>query len=522
MATIVFIIAIAATTNDTPAPFTLNWENDRFTISRPDLPGGVVEVRYLEAFCRANAHDADWSDTVIPHETVLIDRNDAGTVLQLRSTLDDGVNADHTIRAEADAVRFNVRIHNPGTEKSEAVWAQPCIRVGPFTGTGEAGAPASYDYLPQSFVFIDSTLTRMPMTPWAVEARYTPGQVWRAPDVPPEDVNPRPLNPVVPSNGLIGCFSADGKWILATAWEPWHELFQGVITCLHNDFHIGAIDPGETKAMRGAMYLFEGDEKELLTRYNRDFPAVPAGFRKKTFTLPDGKRMNSYLRPGEGPVLVLVPGTWGDIHGFARVIAELPADLPIAVIELCWQGGNVPRTLDMTMEECADDVLWVIDRLKLGRFYISGHSIGGMITVEIAGRDVPGLVGAIPMEGWTHHTVVQAAFAGVVTGELTPAQEAQRQADRNRGRGHLTEEQLNAIGKIWRNWNGYEALERSKVPLLHMWGDRGTAHPDRAALQIPERDSIEIRFIPGTSHSLMLEDPKAVAEAVAEFMRRQE
>lgn len=521
MSTIVFIIAMAATTNDTPAPLTLNWESDRLTISRPDLPGGVVEVWYLEAFCRANAHDADWNDTVIPHETVLVDRDDAGTALHLRSTLEDGVIADHTIRAEGDAVRFNVRIHNPGTERSEAVWAQPCIRVGPFTGTCEAGAPASYDYLPQSFVFIDGVLTRMPTTSWALEARYTPGQVWRAPDVPPEDVNPRPLNEMIPSNGLVGCFSADGKWVLATAWEPWHELFQGVITCLHSDFHIGGLNPGETRTVRGALYLFEGNEEDLLTRYNRDFPAVPAGFEKQTFTLPDGKRMNSYLRTGEGPVLVLVPGTWGDIHSFAPVIAALPEDLPIAVIELCWQGGNVPPNVDMTMEECTDDVLWVVDQLKLERFYMSGHSIGGMITVEIAGRDVPGLAGAIPMEGWTHYTVVQGAFDGVVTGELTPAQETQRQANRSRGRGYLTDEELNAIGNIWRNWNGYAALERSNVPILHMWGDRGKTHPDRAALQIPDRDSIEIRFIADTSHALMLEDPKAVADSVVELMRRQ-
>jgi hypothetical protein len=40
------------------------------------------------------------------------------------------------------------------------------------------------------------------------------------------EVNPRPLNADVPSNGLIGCFSADEKMILATASEPYQELFQ--------------------------------------------------------------------------------------------------------------------------------------------------------------------------------------------------------------------------------------------------------------------------------------------------------
>ena len=66
-----------------------------------------------------------------------------------------------------------------------------------------------------------------------------------------EDVNPRPLSPILPSNGLIGCVSADGKEMLATAWEPYQELFQGVIVCLHSDFRIGGLKPGQSKTIRG-------------------------------------------------------------------------------------------------------------------------------------------------------------------------------------------------------------------------------------------------------------------------------
>ena len=86
----------------------------------------------------------------------------------------------------------------------------------------------------------------MPTKIWATQARYTPGQVWRPKNVPATDVNPRPLNPRIPSNGLIGCFSGDEKWVFATAWEPYQELFQGVARCLHSDFRLGAPQPGGT------------------------------------------------------------------------------------------------------------------------------------------------------------------------------------------------------------------------------------------------------------------------------------
>ena len=265
----------------------------------------------------------------------------------------------------------------------------------------------------------------------------------------------------------------------------------------------------------------------LSTPVVSESPAAPqettellASFKKTTFTTPDGKRMNCYRRMGKGPALVLVPGTWGDVHRFTPLIAELPKSLPIVVIELCWQGGQLPPSLDLSIEQLADDVLWVLAALELKRFHIGGHSIGGMITVEIVGRTVPGLAGGIPLEGWTHHTVVKTAFGGEVVGKLTSAQEAQRRAGRARGRGHLSEKQIQAIGTLWRRWNGFSCLERSRVPVLHVWGDRGKPRPKREVLQIPDRPSIEITWIAGASHLLVLESPKAVAKVVSAFIQR--
>jgi hypothetical protein len=81
----------------------------------------------------------------------------------------------------------------------------------------------------------------------------------------------------VPSNGLIGCFSGDEKLLWATAWEPYQELFQGVIRCLHADFRLGGLQPGETKEIRGKIYIVPADMPALVARYTRDFPehAVP-------------------------------------------------------------------------------------------------------------------------------------------------------------------------------------------------------------------------------------------------------
>ena len=96
--------------------------------------------------------------------------------------------------------------------------------------------------------------------------------MWCPTDVDRADVNPRPLSPLVTSNGLIGCYSEDEKMIFAVAFEPYQELFQGVITCIHSDFRIGGLKAGETKRVRGKMYFAGSDVGELLKRYRSDFP----------------------------------------------------------------------------------------------------------------------------------------------------------------------------------------------------------------------------------------------------------
>ena len=92
-----------------------------------------------------------------------------------------------------------------------------------------------------------------------------------------DDVNPRPLSSVTPHPGLIGCFSADEEYMLALAWQPYQELFQGVIVCLHADFRLGGVAPGETKQVHGKLYLIPADAADLLRRYARDFPATDVG-----------------------------------------------------------------------------------------------------------------------------------------------------------------------------------------------------------------------------------------------------
>ncbi len=276
-----------------PLGLSLIWDKNYLTIRGDKLPGREMKVLYLEAYCRPGSTDREWGQTVIGHTTEqlpLAAGETAGRVVKLKCLLKDGVTVQHTITANDDEIDFRLVAHNPTDKPSQADWAQPCIRVGEFTGLDRV------QYVSKSFVFVDGHLMRMPLVidgkfvappasvtnvgrdpvisleKWAMKARYIPGQVWAGKGVDRNDVNPRPLSNLVLSNGLIGCYSADETMIMATAFEPYQELFQGVAHCVHSDFRIGGLKPGETKPIRGKIYFFKNDIPSLLKRYEKDFP----------------------------------------------------------------------------------------------------------------------------------------------------------------------------------------------------------------------------------------------------------
>ncbi|MCA9248771.1 MAG: hypothetical protein KDA42_16710, partial [Planctomycetales bacterium] len=266
------VIAIQPSLRADEPGLKVEWEKNFLTISGPTIADREIIVNYLEAYCRAGSTDREWGETVIRHTAEKLAVKANGRVIRLRDTLRDGVIVDHTITAGSDEVDFKLVAHNPTQTPSEAHWAQPCIRVHKFTGCDPSDARQRVPpYARKCFLFIDGKFARLPTQPWADQARYIPGQVYCPAHVDRNDVNPRPLSKLVPSNGLCGCFSHDEKQIMAVVWEPYQEIFQGVITCMHNDFRIGGLEPGERKEIHGKIYVVPADVDALVARFQRDF-----------------------------------------------------------------------------------------------------------------------------------------------------------------------------------------------------------------------------------------------------------
>ncbi|GMV99375.1 MAG: hypothetical protein AMXMBFR84_05140 [Candidatus Hydrogenedentota bacterium] len=246
--------------------------------------------------------------------------------------------------------------------------------------------------------------------------------------------------------------------------------------------------------------------------------APESPYRQGAVVRGDGGWMAYFERAGTGPALILIPGSWDDHTAYDAFLNGVNSELHIVIVELPGHGASMPAAVQPTMRSFGEDVFRVADELKLDTFYVGGHSIGGMIAIEMAGQTPERLLGVISIEGWTHHSVVKDAFDGALANTLTPEQERQRVANRERTQAQVTKAQIDAFGGVWRQWDGFAILSTTTVPVLEIWGDRGRDAASRAAMKIPERETITIAWIRGASHWLLLEQPLEVARAVNAFI----
>ncbi len=263
---VLILVGLVAGGLDAAEPLHVSWTNRILTVRSERLPQGHLEILYLEAFLRPGAQQRDWRQSVLPHQTTLIGTNREQTELRFRTLVDSEIEVMHEVRARADELDFTFTFRNRGSTASDLQWFQPaCIRVDGITGRDQTG------YTSRSFVFTGAGLTTLDRVHRTTDALYRGGQVYLPPWTLAADANPRPLCEDRVVNGLIGCFSADNRWILAAASSRTHEVFEGVYVCLHSDPLIGGLKPGEVKRIRQKIYWVPNDPQQLLRRYRRDF-----------------------------------------------------------------------------------------------------------------------------------------------------------------------------------------------------------------------------------------------------------
>ena len=234
-------------------------------------------------------------------------------------------------------------------------------------------------------------------------------------------------------------------------------------------------------------------------------------------TAGSGNRITAEIREGEGPTLVLVPGTWGNARTRGRLVEGLDRNLKLVCVALAGQDDNWPPPRSPSIPGFTDEVMDLADALGLGPFYVGGNSLGGMIAVDALRFGSKRIRGAVSIEGWTHSTVSADVFGGDTNSTLDPEQRDFLRDVRKALLDRWSEDDRTTYASVWRRWDGWEILAATEIPVLEIWGDRGRPQPTREAMRIPDRPNIEVKWIPGASHNLLIEAPDRVAELINRF-----
>ncbi len=91
----------------------------------------------------------------------------------------------------------------------------------------------------------------------------------------PTDGSHKGMWPISPDNaqtGLILRESNDGGWVSGIAWENYLSVSGHYpLRCMHLSARVGPLAPGETRMIRGKIYLFSGTKEDGLSKFREDF-----------------------------------------------------------------------------------------------------------------------------------------------------------------------------------------------------------------------------------------------------------
>ena len=214
------------------------------------------------------------------------------------------------------------------------------------------------------------------------------------------------------------------------------------------------------------------------------------------------------------PPLLFLHGTGCDASDWIPVIERLPYNQRCIVPNFRGHGQSSVPTQPFTLGSLAEDVRHLADHLNLQELVIVGHSLGGMVAMEVARRS-SSVVGLVLLEGWTSLANAGSAFdAGRFYGTLSETAIAQIQQKAAATRNRFQAEVWHDFWESVKDFDGYAYLQQARIPILEVFGGMGRNDLTKEKLRIPPNPNIQWVWVPNAGHYLPHEYPTEVAKVV--------
>ena len=241
-----------------------------------------------------------------------------------------------------------------------------------------------------------------------------------------------------------------------------------------------------------------------------------------------------YYEKGKGAPFLIIHG-WGGstspIHNlkFQEILAK--KGFRVFVIALPGFGDSSLPALKTNEDEITESVIKFADKLKLKRFFLYGHCLGGLIAIKIGRlypKRVKGIVLCAAPSPFMVKTLMRVGYLGLILflliAELSqiflPPVSFFRRLRRWLHRQFKFYQRKKAT--MWRAWkrimnkdlDAFIDIEKLTTPVLIVLGTKDNALIKRSVNFFKKIPDSALKFIVGASHSVQVDAPEKLVEEI--------